>query len=225
MEAMYPEFQEAFRGSPEYIAGILKDYLPDILALDRQGPLVDLGSGRGEWLEILRNAGVEAYGVDTSEDFAKQCQERGLKVVLADACEHLATLPERSLSAVTAFHLVEHLPIEGVIRLIDLALRALHSGGVLIFETPNPENLVVGASSFYLDPSHVRPLPPGLLAFLLEARGLSEVETRYLHPNDAGNLGSPLQVAPWADDVAPLVQEINSRFFGPQDYAVIGRRV
>ena len=225
MELMYPAFEDVFRGSARAVGELLSEYLPDVLALDRQGPLVDLGSGRGEWLEILAAAGVEAYGVDVSQDFVDQCQERGLKVVLADACDHLAGLVERSVSAVTAFHLVEHVGIDRLVQLIDLAVRALEPGGLLIFETPNPDNLVVGSSSFYLDPSHRRPIPPALLAFLLEARGLADVEVRLLHPNSAGNLTTPATTAPWSDDLAPLVEALNTRFFGPQDYAVIGRRL
>ena len=225
MDAMYADFEEVFRGPSVHVTEVVKEYLPDVLALDRHGPIVDLGSGRGEWLELLKDAGVDAYGVDLNQEFVEQCQARGLKVLLADACEHLAGVSERSLSAVTAFHLVENVPIDRVIELIDLSVRALQPGGLLILETPNPENLVVGASSFYVDPSHVRPLPPGLLAFLVEARGLADVETRFLHPNAASNLRSPRDTEPWSGDLAPLVEAINARLYGPQDYAVIGRRL
>jgi O-antigen chain-terminating methyltransferase len=225
MESLYPEFQDVFRGSAEHVTAFVKEYLPDILTLDRHGPVLDLGSGRGEWLELLRDAGVDAYGVDTNEEFASQCQARGLKVVVRDACEHLASLGEKSLGAITAFHLVEHVPTDRLIELIDLSVRALAPGGLLIFETPNPENLTVGASSFYLDPSHLHPLPPGLLAFLVEARGFTDVETRLLHPLSAGALPSPKEGAPWSEDLAPIIRALNDRLHGAQDYAVIGRRV
>ena len=225
MENLYSQFQEVFRGSSLSVSAAVREYLPDVLALDGDGPVLDLGSGRGEWLEILKEAGVDAYGVDASEDFVEQCTSRGLKVVLADAREHLAELPERSLSAVTAFHFVEHVSVDRLIEVIDLSVRALRHGGLLILETPNPENLTVGASSFYLDPSHVRPLPPDLLAFLLEARGLAQVETRFLHPRLSDNLPSPRASEPWSDDMRPLVETINARLYGPQDYAVIGRRL
>jgi SAM-dependent methyltransferase len=225
MDEMYAELEEAFRGPAALVADRLKAYLPDVLSLDRHGPVLDLGSGRGEWLELMKHAEVDAYGVDLSEDFVQQCRARGLKVELADACEHLAAVGEKSLAAVTAFHLAEHMPVERLIRLIDLAIRAIQPRGLLILETPNPENLVVGASSFYLDPSHVRPLPPDLLAFLLEARGLVDVETRFLHPATGSNLRAPRPTEPWSADLAPLVEAVNARLYGAQDYAVIGRRL
>ena len=222
MSSIYPDFEDVFRVS---VSEFVKAYLPDVLALDLHGPVADLGSGRGEWLEVLKEAGVDAYGVDLSQEFVDQCLARGLKVVLGDACEHLAEVPERSLSAITAFHLVEHVPVNSLIRLIDLSVRALQPGGVLILETPNPENLIVGSSNFYLDPGHVRPLPPGLLSFLVEARGFAQVETRFLRPISAAQLPAPAESAPWSSDVSPLVNLMNSRLFGPQDYAVIGRRL
>jgi SAM-dependent methyltransferase len=225
METMYSDFEDTFRGTITFVTENVRAYLPDVLALDGHGPVVDLGCGRGEWLEVLKDAGVEAYGVDMSGDFVDQCQARGLNAVLADACEHLKTCPERSLSAVTAFHLVEHIPVDRLVQLIDLSVRALEPGGLLILETPNPENLIVGASDFYLDPSHMRPLPPALLAFLVEARGFCDVETRLLHPRVDGNLRYPQDKSPWAADLSPLVNLVSSRLCGPQDYAVIGRRL
>ncbi|MGA2529228.1 MAG: class I SAM-dependent methyltransferase [Acidimicrobiales bacterium] len=225
MDALYAEFEEVFRGPSSAVARAVQDYLPDIVSLQCHGPVLDLGCGRGEWLEILRDAGVDAYGVDLSRDFVEHCQARGLKVSLSDACEHLKAVPERSLSAVTAFHFVEHLSIDGLLQMIDLAVRALEPGGVLILETPNPENLTVGASSFYLDPSHVRPVPPDLLVFLVEARGLAEVETRFLHPNEENKLRMPAATAAWSVDFAPLVDAVGARLFGPMDYAIIGRRL
>jgi SAM-dependent methyltransferase len=222
LSGMYSDFEDVFRKS---VPELFKEYLPDVLALERHGPVLDLGSGRGEWLEILKEAGIDAYGVDLNNDFIDQSLARGLKVVLADASAHLAEVPERSLSAITAFHFVEHVPVDRLIQLIDLSVRALQPGGLLVLETPNPENLIVGASSFYLDPSHLRPLPPELLRFLVEARGFAEVETRLLHPRSASQLSTPPDTAPWSSDLSPLVNLLNDRLNGPQDYAVIGRRL
>jgi O-antigen chain-terminating methyltransferase len=221
---MYVALEEAFRGSTEVIKERAREYLDDVLALPRKGPVVDVGCGRGEWLEVLKESGVDAYGIDLNADFVEGCVARGLDVRLADAFQHLAKVPERSLTAVTAFHVAEHVSIERLIELIDLSIRALEPGGLLILETPNPDSLVVGASTFYIDPGHVRPLNPLFLGFLVGARGLADVEVRYKHPADDG-VPPPDRERPWAVDLLPVIEAVNHRIFGPLDYAVLGRRV
>lgn len=221
----YAALEEVFRGSSDVVRDRAAEYLDDILGLDRRGPVADLGSGRGEWLELLREKGVDAYGIEVNELFAADCAARGLDVRVGDLRAVLAKVPERSLSAVTGFHVVEHMDVDGVVELIDLAVRALHPDGLLILETPNPDNLVVGSSTFYIDPTHVRPLNPDFLKFLVGGRGLTDVEVRMKHPDAGLSLGSPVEGSPWAEDVLPLVQVINNRFFGPRDYAVVARRV
>ena len=160
VDNMYVALEEAFRGSTEVIKERAREYLDDVLALSRRGPVVDLGCGRGEWLEVLKESGVDAYGIDLNPQFVEGCVARGLDVRLADAFPHLAEVPERSLAAVTAFHVAEHMPIEALVELIDLSIRALRPGGLLILETPNPDSLVVGASTFYIDPNSPAPTEP-----------------------------------------------------------------
>ncbi|HZD65742.1 MAG TPA: class I SAM-dependent methyltransferase [Acidimicrobiales bacterium] len=223
LEGLYPSFEEVFRGPTETIKERVRAYLEDILAIDRRGPVLDIGSGRGEWLEVLREAGVDAYGLDLNEDFVNRSRQRGLDVRLEDARAHLASVPEGSLAAVTAFHLVEHLPVGELIELIDLTIRGLQPGGLVIFETPNPDNLVVGASTFYLDPTHRRPVPSEFLAFLVESRGLADAEVRHARPDD--ELPRPRGDQPWAEDLVPLYEAVNARLFGAQDYAVVARRL
>lgn len=224
VDNMYVALENAFRGSPELIKERAREYLDDVLALPRKGPVVDLGCGRGEWLEVLKESGVDAYGIDLNPQFVDGCVARGLDVRLADVFRHLAEIPERSLAAVTAFHVAEHLPIEALVELIDLSIRALQPGGLLILETPNPDSLVVGASTFYIDPGHIRPLNPLYLAFLVGARGLADVEVRYKHPADDG-VPAPDRERPWTADLLPVIEAVNHRIFGPLDYAVLGRRV
>jgi O-antigen chain-terminating methyltransferase len=224
VDNLYVALEEAFRGSREVIKERAREYLDDVLALPRGGPVVDVGCGRGEWLELLKESGVDAYGIDLNPEFVEGCVARGLDARVADALEHLAKVPERSLAAVTAIHLVEHLPIESLVELIDLSIRALEPGGLLILETPNPDSLAVVASTFYIDPSHIRPLNPLFLTFLVGARGLADVEVRYKRPADGG-VPAPDRERPWAVDLVPMVEAVNHRIFGPQDYAVLGRRV
>lgn len=153
-------------------------YLPfvkPLAALNPALPVLDIGCGRGEWLELLNDQGIAACGVDTDDGMLAACLERGLNVVSVDALAHLASLPSSSLLAVTGFHIAEHLPFDRLQSLFAQAFRALVPGGLLILETPNPENLLVGSANFYIDPSHQRPLPSQLLSFMAEHQGFAPV--------------------------------------------------
>ena len=217
---LYSQLEDAFRGSRDDIQARQRVYLPDMSNLPGRAPVVDIGCGRGEWLELLAEHDIPAYGVDTNKTFVDRNVERGLDVRHGDAVEHLLALEPGSIGAVTAFHIVEHLPFPDVVRLVDAALVALRPGGILLFETPNPTNLVVGASSFYIDPTHRNPVHPLFLEFLLDARGFTDVEIRYLHPST--DPGFPLPSDP---EGRALLDRLNHAFFGPQDYAAIGRKV
>ncbi len=223
LDGLYVSFEEAFRGPPEMIKPRVAAYLPDILATEVPGSVLDVGCGRGDFLSVLKEADVVAYGVEANAAYRASWQDWGLDVRVGDAVAHLASLPERSLRAVSAIHVVEHLGTERMLEFFDLALRALHPGGLLILETPNPQNLAVGASSFYLDPTHDRPLPPGLLAFLVEARGYREVEVRLLARQELPGLAE-LSDREWAADLRPLHDALQQHLFAPQDYAVLARR-
>jgi O-antigen chain-terminating methyltransferase len=186
--------------------------------------LVDIGCGRGEWLELLRDNDISAYGVDPSETFVRSNIERGLDARVADGPSYLREMPESSLGAVTAFHVIEHLSFGQLIELIDGALRALRPGGVLIVETPNPQNLAVGASTFHLDPTHSKPVHPLLLEHLLLARGFLDIELRYLHPAEELQLPVPQSEGKRDEPIHRLIERINEVFFGPKDYAAIARK-
>jgi SAM-dependent methyltransferase len=199
-----------------------KAYLEDVIALKSlMAPVLDLGCGRGEWLELLGDHDVPAYGIDSNDRFVEENRERGLDVRHEDALAHLRGLPESSVAAVSAFHLIEHLEVEALIELIDGALRVLRPGGLLILETPNPTNLEVGASTFHIDPTHRKPVHPLWLEFLLTTRGVADVELRYLNPSPE------LQVpVPSSDGGNPaLLQTLaNAVLLGPRDYGALGRK-
>ena len=214
----YADFEDEYRGSEAGIEQLLEPYLHDVWARHEVGgPVLDIGCGRGEWLQLLRKRGMAAMGVDTSQEIVDRCVERGLEVVLGDGIAHLATVPEGSLLAITSFHVLEHIPVGDHATFFANALRALRPGGVLILETPNPTNLIVGAAAFYRDPSHLRPVHPDYMRFLASDAGFTEVEIRFLHPRPEFE---QLDVA--ADD--RLAQETSWALFGPQDYALIGVR-
>ena len=175
----YRAFEERYRGSQEQIRLRLRVYLPFIkplIGLYGDAKAVDLGCGRGEWLELLKEEGFDARGVDLDEGMLVACKELGLNVQVGDAVGFLKELPEASQVIVSGFHLVEHIPFVDVQALVQEALRVLKPGGLLILETPNPENIVVGSSSFYLDPTHQRPIPPQLLAFLPDYYGYEKTK-------------------------------------------------
>lgn len=180
----YRAFEDKFRGSRELIKSRHLVYLPFIeplRSLYEQINVIDLGCGRGEWLELLRDCGFDGHGVDLDDGMLAACRERGLSVITNDAISALRELPDESQAIVSGFHIAEHLPFSNLRSLVQEALRVLKPAGLLILETPNPENLVVGSSSFYLDPSHERPIPWELLSFLAEHSGFERTKVLRLH--------------------------------------------
>ena len=215
LDAFYLSFENRFRGPRKDIKKRVRFYLP-FLRKARAGtkarPVLDVGCGRGEWLELLREGKLEAIGIDLNEAMVAQCKERGLKVVLGDAIEFLRNLPDRSQGAVTGFHIIEHLPLEVLIQLLMHSRRVLKPGGIAIFESPNCKNLMVGACNFNIDPTHRNPVFPETAQFMLETQGFERVTLKYLSPVDTTTLGK-------IDEESPRIREL---LYGPQDFAVIG---
>jgi O-antigen chain-terminating methyltransferase len=219
----YLAFEARFRGSEETIRERQRTYL-DVLGDRRR--VVDLGCGRGELVALLRESGVDAYGVEIEPDFVALLEERGVPAVAADAVAHLQGLAPGEVDAVILSHVVEHLP-PGVLRgIIDTALEILPDGGLLVMETPNPESVVAGSVNFHRDPTHLRPVHPDTLAFMCESAGFADVSIRRLSPVPAGDrLPSPAPGAgPLAEHVDRVVGRLNDLLYGFQDYAVLARR-
>ncbi len=187
-ENFYRAFEDLHRGSRELIMERLQVYIPYInplLALYAPAKALDLGCGRGEWLQLTQSQGFEAKGVDLDDGMLQACIERGLSAIRSDAIDFLSAQPDSSLAIVSGFHIAEHIPFELLDKLVQEALRVLKPGGLLILETPNPENVVVGTANFYLDPTHQRPIPPLLLEFLPNHHGFARVSTlRLQEPGD-----------------------------------------
>ncbi len=218
--AIYADFTEHFRGSAAEVSAKLEAYLPDVHLLAGPGGVVDLGCGRGEWLALLRAAGVAARGVDANPAFVAAGRARGLDMELGDALGYLEALPPDSIDMVTAFHVIEHLATEDLLSLLEAARGALRPGGCLLLETPNPTNLVMAACDFYNDPTHRSPLPPALTEYLVSTQGFGDVEVRPLHPKT-----SELTPRGGADACAPVHELVAQALFGPQDYAVLGYKL
>lgn len=223
---LYQDLEDTFRGSREHIRSLVAEYVADVkAAAESGGSVVDIGCGRGEWLEVLRDADIAAYGVDSNDTFVEANVARGLDARVGDALEHLRSVEPSSLAAVTAFHVAEHLSIDDLVELVDVSLRALRPGGVLVMETPNPVNLRVGATQFYLDPTHLKPLHPQFVEFLVTSRGFVDVELRLLHPMSDPPLRAEAIGASDPAGAAQLIDVLNRSLFGPADFAVLGRKV
>ena len=242
-DQFYRAFEEKFRGPRGLIQQRLEVYLPfvqPVCAAYPEALVLDLGCGRGEWLELLQKNGIAALGVDLDTGMLEACQQINLKVQCQDALESLKQLQDGSASVVSAFHLVEHLPFDRVKDLVAECHRVLKPGGLLIMETPNPENFMVATHNFYLDPTHLRPIPPDLLAFVPEYLGYESVKILRLqetagvktHPNlsmlDVLTGASPdyAVVAQKAGHTA-LKQSLQALFdqaFGISGYALLERQ-
>ena len=211
-------FEERFRGPVAEIKERLRPHLDRVRnhpTLSAGRPLLDVGCGRGEWLELLAESGIEAYGIDSNPHVIGACTSRGLEARQADALNHLSHLPDSSLGAITVFHLIEHLPLDILLRLLEQSWRALMPGGLLLLESPNPENMKVSTTTFHNDPTHMRPIPPQLAEFLVESRGFVEVEVQRLNPYPASF---------FIKEQSQMADLINGLMFGPQDYAILAKK-
>ena len=179
----YLAFEARFRGSEQTVRERQSVYRG---RLEGRRRVVDLGCGRGELLDLMREAGVPAYGVDTEPDFVDLVAEKGIEVRREDAIAHLESLADGEVDGIVASHVVEHLPPATIGRLVGAAARVLPEGGLLILETPNPESLLAGSINFHRDPTHLRPVHPDTLAFLCESAGFSTVEVLRLSPVPEG---------------------------------------
>ena len=210
-------FADRFRGSEETVIERQRPLLPEIQ--DVPGPLLDLGSGRGEWLRLLQESGIAASGIDSYAANVLRCQAQGLEVVEGDVLTHLQSLDADSLGAVSAFHIVEHLSFVDFVELVREAHRVVRPGGKLLLETPNTTNLLVGASTFHIDPGHTLPLHPLLIEFVLDAIGFTSVSVRAINP--------PPTLAPPHDGPAGLdevINTINAHLFAGQDTLAVGSK-
>lgn len=216
LESFYIAFENKFRGSRADIKQRQAYYLPYIQAIisNENDEVLDVGCGRGEWLELLKENNILAKGVDLNSLMIDETLSLGLDAKVQDAIAYLKSLEDETLSVISGFHIVEHLPFEVLVSLFDESLRVLKTGGMILFETPNPENIFVGSCSFYTDPTHINPIPPTTLQFLAQNRGFKNVQINRLHP-----VKSPIYPnIEKADDINTLIFASTKE----QDYSIIG---
>ncbi len=211
LDLFYTNFEDKFRGDENTIITRLKEHVPifrdSSINFDKY-PVLDIGCGRGEFLRLLKEEGINAIGLDMNIDMVNRSIDKGLKVTQGDAINFLNKANPQSFGAVTGFHIVEHIPFDQLLQIFNDAYSSLVEDGFVLFETPNPENIIVGSCSFYTDPSHLKPIPPELLQFALESVGFTKTKIIRLHPD--------------INRQQKLSKDINYRFYGPRDYAVLG---
>jgi O-antigen chain-terminating methyltransferase len=216
-EEFYARFEDRFRGNREDIKSRQSVYLKLLNILDRSGrgdEVLDIGCGRGEWLELLKEEGWRAYGRDLNDVMVDRCQKMGLNVQYGDAIQHMRELNDNSLLCISGFHIAEHLPFNVLLELFAEAFRILKPGGLLILETPNPENLQVAAHTFYLDPTHLRPLSPVLMNFMAADTGFGFADTLRLHP-------CPELAFAYLNKHTELERNIANGLYSARDYSII----
>lgn len=216
-------FEEQFRGSEKTIRERQQQYVPYFQGREK---VIDLGCGRGEFLELLRAAGIGAQGVESAADMFLMCRNKGFDVVQMDILSFLEAQPDESLGGIFCSQVIEHLPAALQIRLVNVAHRKLSSGSPLIIETINPECVYALARNFFLDPTHVRPVHPEMLAFLMRNLKFERVELKYSSPVDSGPLPqlSFAQPPPELQQFNRALEHANRLLFGFQDYAAVGWR-
>jgi O-antigen chain-terminating methyltransferase len=214
------------RGSTEEVRERQRPYVDDFR---EAAPVLDVGCGRGEFVALLREAGIEARGVDADADMVAYARGEGLDVEQADALAYLEALEDGTLGGIFCAQVVEHLPPGALVRLLELAYAKLRPGGVLVAETINPLS-PVSLRHYFADLTHAQPLVPETLALLVSGAGFGEVETRFLNEPPAGER---LRAVDLPEDesfdgaraaLAHNVERLNAQLFAPLDYAIVARK-
>jgi SAM-dependent methyltransferase len=209
----YFAYESRMRGATEVVREKQRAYVKDFRGAD---PVLDLGCGRGEFLSLLRDAGVEAVGVDIDADMVAYARGEGLEVEHTGAVEYLEGLADVSLGGIFAAQLLEHLPAATVVRLLELAAAKLRPGGLFVAETINPVS-PLALRNYFADLTHAQPLVPETLELLARQAGFASVETRFLNAPEE-KLAEPADPT-----IAANVRRLNELLFAPLDYAIVAR--
>ncbi len=192
--------------------------------------VLDIGCGRGEFLELLKDNGISGHGIDIDEDMVRYCRSRDLNVEKLDAVSYLNQLEDKSLDGIFIDQVVEHLDPDYLIKMIDLCYKKMLFGAYIIMETVNPLSLL-SLANFYMDMSHKRPVHPETLKFLMSAAGFRETVAQFYEPAvEGGRLryidadGLAEKERSLADIINRNTDMLNNMVFGPQDYAAIGKK-
>jgi 2-polyprenyl-3-methyl-5-hydroxy-6-metoxy-1,4-benzoquinol methylase len=215
-------FNAHFRGEAENITDRYRDLAARFVGCS---PVLDIGFGRGEFLELLGDLGVEAWGIEAEAHFVEAARTRGLEAEVGRAVEYLSEQPDASLGGMVMIQVIEHLSPQHVIDIVRLAGEKVRRGGRVVVETVNPTSLYTYAHAFWVDPDHTRPVHPTYLRFLFAEAGFAQVERVDRSPVPADET---LELMPGDDEVSKRLnanfERINALLFGPQDYAIVATR-
>lgn len=217
----YFDFENHFRGSRTDIIKRQEFYLP---YFEEKKNVLDLGCGRGEFLELLTRENIPVTGVDNYPEFVKYCQSRNLSVIYGDALEILQQ--SHDIDGIFAGQFIEHLSYPQIQHLCKLAFEKLTNDGCLILETPNPMSLAIFTHAFYMDPSHTKPIHPLTLQYLLQKSGFKDIQILFL-TNSKLPIQIPKLIIADNDSVDKFnltMETVSDLLFGSQDYAIIARK-
>jgi len=223
LDLEYFQFEQQHRGSE---ADVTERQRPYISWFEGRPKVLDLGCGRGEFVQLLRQAGISHQGVDANPEMVEHCQRKGLDVTRADGIEFLAELSDQSLGGIFCAHMIEHVEPSLVITLVHLCHRKLRSGGVLIVETPNPGCLATFAEAFYKDLKPIRSYHPASITRLFESAGFKGTEIKFRSPVDPSVRIATLNGSTGLEfeKFNRGIERLNDLIYGYQNYAVIGRK-
>ena len=220
-------FEERFRGSRSDIRGRQSELLD---YFDGCRNILDIGCGRGEFLEILKQRNINGRGIDIDEDMVNFCKSQGLDAERIDSVSYLEEMDDRSLDGILIDQVVEHLEPAYLIRMLGLCYKKLIYGGVILIETVNPLSFF-SLANFYVDMSHKRPVHPDSLAFILNAAGFRDMDIKMIAPvRDEARLKKIEGAMAGNENKDAIniynhnIELLNNTIYGPQDYVIIGRK-
>lgn len=220
LDNFYIEFENLYRGTEKEIRDKQTPYLKFFKgkSIDyKKKPVIDIGSGRGEFVQLLKKNGIRGVGVDLSEAMTQSALDKGLEAINDDAIAYIANQKSNSVGGVIGFHIAEHIPFEDLMYLIGESYRVLVKGGSLVLQTPNPESLYVGAYTFHFDPSHLKPIPPALMHFMAKYKGFDEVDIERSAP-----LLSTEEIKKISKN--PHIVDMAEKIYGPRDYSLVATK-